>query len=172
MRASWIVIGASLVIASTAALADPVYRWTDAQGVVSYGERPPEHATDVRQLQVSSAASFTSTAAEDEKLADAYAKSRQERASQDAADAKAAAARAKAEAKALAAQHKNECYAGTSSSDCSDVTITYYPVIGARRPYDPIVAPAKPAAPAPVVNHPSLVPVQKSGPVNRSTTAN
>jgi hypothetical protein len=46
------VVAALLLAASGTALAQAMYRWTDAQGRVSYGDKPPKGALNVTRIEV------------------------------------------------------------------------------------------------------------------------
>lgn len=46
-RSAWIILAAGLLAAPPVA-ADAIYRWTDARGATTYGNRPPAHARGLR----------------------------------------------------------------------------------------------------------------------------
>ena len=142
MRRAWWVVGVMLLgSVPLLAAADPVYRWSDASGAVSYGEKPPANAINVRQLDVSQGTVATSTQAVDQKLVDSYNKSRLDRLEQETAEARLAAEKARGDAirqqaalDAARAQALANC-STNPSADCGDNGGLYYPVVGARRDY-------------------------------------
>ena len=155
MRRAALLFGVMLIgAAPLLAAADPVYRWTDASGAVSYGEKPPASAINVRLLDVNQGTVAASNQQADQKLADAYTKSRMERLEQETAEARLATERAKADAirqqaalDAARAQALANCTSNWSSS-CGDSYGPYYPVVGVRRDYDGNGYPGYPGSPA------------------------
>ncbi len=71
-RALWMIVGA---IAFGPAIAGDVYRWTDADGRVHYGQRPPHDVPEVRTIQVPA----TGAPAADANADDAQRRERQRR---------------------------------------------------------------------------------------------
>jgi hypothetical protein len=143
MRRVVVLAGVMLLgSAPLVAAADPVYRWSDASGAVSYGEKPPANAIKVRQLDVSQGTVASSNQDADQKLVDGYNKSRLQRLEQDTAEARLEAEKAKADAirqqaalDAARAQALAKC-ANNLSSGCGDNGGSYYPeVVGVRRDY-------------------------------------
>ena len=123
------------------AAAEPVYRWSDASGAVSYGEKPPANARNVRQLDVSQGTVTASTQEADQKLVDSYNKSRLDRLEQETAEARLASEKARADAirqqtalDAARAQALANCSSNWTSA-CGDNGGLYYPVVDARRDY-------------------------------------
>lgn len=143
MRRAVLLAGVMLLgSAPLVSAADPVYRWNDASGAVSYGEKPPANAINVRQLDVSQGTVVTSNQEADQKLVDGYNKSRLQRLEQDTAEARLEAEKAKADAirqqaalDAARAQALANC-ANNLSAGCGDNGAAYYPeVVGVRRDY-------------------------------------
>ncbi len=140
MRRAVLLMGVVLIGAVPGmAGADPVYRWNDSSGAVSYGEKPPANALNVRLLDVKQGTVVSSNQDADQKLADAYTKSRMDRLQQETAEARLATERARADAirqqaalDAARAQALANCSSNWSAS-CGDSDGPYYPVVGVRR---------------------------------------
>jgi hypothetical protein len=166
-----LLFGALLVLASGAALADPVYRWVDSSGVVSYGTKPPANAQGLRAVNVDQpVASSGSPSADSQRLSESLADMEHDRLERQKAEAKAEDERKKAQEKrdralldAQREQHLEDCINGTlTAADCNDVSLGYYPVVGYRGPHPLITQGPKVPTPAPVVHQNS--PVAKPAP--------
>jgi hypothetical protein len=146
-----LVLIAALIGLPLAAQADEVYRWTDAQGSVNYGSKPPADARSIKKVDVETPNVVSSDAAADQRLADEFAKSREARQKQQAADDRLAAQKARADASraaALADQARAQ-----AALDCSNQwgvscgnNGDYYPIVGARR--EPPLNGALPGSPS------------------------
>jgi hypothetical protein len=157
-RSSAFLIGLALAAWASSSVADPVYRWVDSQGVVTYGATPPANAAGLRKVILDEALpnqSANNRMSED--LAEAERQRIERQKAQDKADAdhaKAEARRQKALLEAQRQQHQQDCINGALiASDCNDVNIGYYPVVGYRGPRIPQISqtPVTPTV-APVVH--------------------
>jgi hypothetical protein len=133
---SHLVVLVGLGLVSSAALADDVYRWTDASGAISYGQKPPADARSVRKVDVTGISVIPSGANSDsdQRLADSYAKSRAQRLEQEMAESHIAAEKARADLDrqtALLEAQRAQADAGcTTNSNCPDQGGFYYPLYG------------------------------------------
>jgi hypothetical protein len=167
------LLGLCLAAAAGSAVADTVYRWVDAQGVVSYGSKPPPNAAGLRTVVLDPAQPSDATGSQrmNEDLAEAEKQRLERQKAQQKADAEksqAEARRQKAILEAQREQHQQECASGALlASDCNDVNLGYYPVIGYRGPH-PYITQTPPT--------PKVTPVvRQSSPVSKpqaKTTAN
>jgi hypothetical protein len=170
-RSSGLLIGLALATCAGSALADPVYRWVDPQGVVSYGTKPPPNAAGLRTVVLDEALPSSNPSASNQGLSQDLAEAERQRLERQKAQDKADADHAKAEARrqksileAQRQRHEQDCVNGAlSPSDCNDVNLGYYPVIGYRGPRIPQIAqtPVTPTAP-PVVHQ--NAPISKPAP--------
>jgi hypothetical protein len=121
-----------LIAASSSALADEVYRWTDASGAVSYGQKPPADAKTVRRVDVNNLSVIPASNSEaDQKLADAYARARSQRLEQEAAESHIAAEKARADLdRQTALLEAQRAQADSSCAGCGDQSGFYYPIYG------------------------------------------
>jgi hypothetical protein len=175
-RSSAFLIGLALAAWAGTAVADPVYRWVDSQGVVTYGTKPPANAAGLRKVVLDEGLPAGNQSASNQRMSEDLADAERQRLERQKAQDKADADHAKAEAKRQRAlleaqrqQHQQDCIDGAlTASDCNDVNLGYYPVIGYRGPRIPQISqtPAPPAV-APVVHQ--NTPISKPQP---RTTAN
>ena len=185
---SHLLVSLALALASGVAMADDVYRWTDAHGAVSYGQKPPADAQMVRKVDTDniSVIPSASSSAADQKLSDAYTKSRAERLQQELAESHIAAEKARADLDrqtALLEAQRAQADAGCSAgSTCVDQGGLYYPVVapyagrgiypGYGGPgrygsgYSGLPNPVRPRPPVPAINSPGMYPSRPGAVLN------
>lgn len=101
MKRLLLLIAISLLCATTFSVAGKIYKWTDSEGNIHYGERPP--SDQAKQITVpkgpssapSSESQPTNTQDSTKKLLDAFDKERKDKADATAKDAKETALRDK-----------------------------------------------------------------------------
>jgi hypothetical protein len=107
-KTKWLALGLGLAMISAASLASEIYRWTDEEGNVHYGDRPTGVA-DEERLAIKSRP--TDDAAVQQRYDDRYASATTEarRAAAEEAKADAEPPPTRAERKAAAAERQAEC---------------------------------------------------------------